>query len=108
VVGTPRSLPKGWHDNEEWQQLIDSVDAIEIPLDMLKYLKANMKNGKVFMFPIKEWLEQGANLDKIDDEIMQWYKQNEKDIAGSDFVVNLEKLQETVINQTNITLKNLK
>lgn len=67
-----------------------------------------MKNGQSFVFPIKEWLDSGADPDEIDETIVKWYKAKDKEIIGSDFVVNLEKLKETVIPQTQETLKNLK
>ena len=108
MVGTPRSLPKDLDDGEEWQEMLNGVDASEVPLEMLKYLKTHMKNGSSFIFPIKEWLDSGADIDQIDEAILRWYKIKDKDIIGSDFVVNLEKLKETVIPQTKQILKNLK
>lgn len=104
----PRSLPEDINDGEEWQELLNGVDASEVPIDMLKYLKTHMKNGTSFVFPIKEWLESGADPDEIDESIIRWYKVKDKEIIGSDFVVNLEKLKETVIPKTKETLKNLK
>ena len=108
MVGTPRSLPNDVNDGEEWQEMLNGIDASEIPLEMLKYLKTHMKNGSSFVFPIKEWLESGADLDEIDAAIIRWYEIKDKEIIGSDFVVNLEKLKETVIPQTKLTLKDLK
>lgn len=104
----PRSLPNDINDGEEWQQLLNGVDASEVPIDMLKYLKTHMKNGTSFVFPIKEWLEAGSDPDEIDEAIVKWYTVKDKEIIGSDFVINLEKLKETVIPQTKQTLKNLK
>ncbi len=104
----PRSLPKNFNDGEEWQQLIESIDASDVPIEMLKYLKTHMKNGTSFIFPVKEWLDSGANIDEIDAAIIRWYKIKDKEILGSDFVVNLDKLKETVIPQTQQTLKDLK
>lgn len=108
VEKVPRSLPNDDNDGEEWQQLLNGVDASEVPIEMLKYLKTHMKNGTSFVFPIKEWLESGSDPDDIDEAIVNWYKVKDKEIIGSDFVVNLEKLKETVIPKTKETLKNLK
>lgn len=108
MVGNPRSLPNGFDDGEEWQQMLNGIDASEVPIEMLKYLKMHMKNGTSFVFPIKEWLEAGSDPDEIDEAIVKWYKLKDKEILGSDFVINLEKLKETVIPQTKLTLKDLK
>lgn len=105
----PRSLPNNdLPDGEEWQQLIESIDASDVPIEMLKYLKTHMRNGTSFIFPVKEWLDSGADPDEIDAAIIKWYQLKDKEILGSDFVVNLEKLKDTVIPQTKETLKNLK
>lgn len=104
----PRSLPKGSTDGEEWQSMLKGIEATEVPIELLKSLKTHMKNGTSFVFPVKEWLEAGTDPDDIDEAILKWYKAKDKEIAGSDFVINLEKLQETVIPQTQQTLKDLK
>lgn len=104
----PRSLPEDFNDGEEWQKLLDGVDATEIPVEMLKYLKTHMKNGTSFIFPIKEWLDSGASPDEIDEAIMKWYVLKSKEILGSDFVVNLDLLKETVVPYTKKILKDLK
>lgn len=104
----PRSLPKDHDDGEEWQQLLNDIQADDIPVEMLKYLKAHLKDGTSFVFPVREWLEQGSSIDEVDDAITRWYSVREKDIAGSDFVVDLEKLKDTVKTHTKKIFKNLK
>lgn len=104
----PKLLPNETNDGEEWKKMLESIDASEVPIEMLKYLKAHMTNGSSFIFPVKEWLDSGASSDEIEEAIYNWYKLKDDEILGSDFVVNLEKLKETVIPQTQQTLKNLK
>lgn len=104
----PRLLPENSNDNEEWQQLLNDIQADDIPIEMLKYLKAHMKDGTSFVFPVKEWIEKGSHIDDIDDAITGWYKVKENEIAGSDFVIDLEKLKTTVTLQTSNIFKNIK
>jgi hypothetical protein len=108
VPKAPRQLPNNYDDGEEWRQMLEGIDASEVPVEMLKYLKTHMKNGTSLVFPIKEWIESGADIDEIDEAILRWYKLKDKEILGSDFVVNLDKLKETVVPHTKETLKNLK
>lgn len=108
MARTPKLLPENYDDGEEWQSLLESIDAKEVPIDMLKSLKVHMHNGTSFIFPIKDWMDSGASGDEIEEAIYRWYTVKDKEIAGSDFVVNLEKLKETVIPQTKLTLKDLK
>lgn len=94
--------------DQEWQELIDSVEATDIPLDMLKYLRVHLKNGESTVFPIVTWLEEdGEDIEHVKDVVSLWYKKNEKEILGSDFIVDLEKLKETVQHQTDRTLRDL-
>ena len=109
MAKVPKLLPEDLlDDGEDWQRLLNGVDASEIPIEMLKYLKTHMQNGTSFVFPIKEWLESGATPDEIDEAIVRWFAVKDNEILGSDFVINLEKSKETVVPQTKETLKNLK
>lgn len=104
----PRQLPKDYNDNEEWQQLLNDIDTVDIPVELLKSLRAYLKDGTTFLFPVKEWLEQGSAVDDIDDAISRWYKAKDKDVISSDFVIDLEKLKTTVTSHTNKVFKDLK
>lgn len=104
----PRSLPEDYNDNEEWQQLLEDIDTVDIPVELLKTLRAYLKDGTTFLFPIKEWIDQGSSIDEIDDAINRWYKVKDKDVVGTDFVVDLEKLKSTVTTQTSKIFKNIK
>ena len=109
MAKVPKLLPEDLYDDgEDWQKMLNGVDASEVPIELLKYLKTHMANGTSFVFPIKEWLESGATADEIDEAILRWFKIKDDEILGSDFVINLEKLKETVVPQTKETLKNLK
>lgn len=95
------------HIDQEWQELIDSVEATDIPLDMLKYLRVHLKNGESTVFPITNWIDDGEDIEQIQEVVSLWYKKNEDNIEGSDFIVDLEKLKETVQYQTDRILRDL-
>ncbi len=94
-------------EEQQWQDLIDSIEATDVPLEMLKYLRVHLRNGKKMIFPIVNWQKDGVNLDEIKNLVSEWYNQNNREITGSDFVVNLNKLKQTVKLQTERTLKDL-
>ena len=94
-------------EDQEWQDLIDSVEATDVPLEMLKYLRVHMNDGTRMIFPIVKWNKEGVNFDEIKNTVTEWYKRNDKQILGSDFIVNLTKLKKTVKSQTLKTLKDL-
>lgn len=80
----------------EWQELIDSIDPTDIPVNMLKILRVHVDEETRFVFPIKEWLDDGVPLAKIEKVIDDYYSKNNDEILGSDFIVDLEKLKSTV------------
>lgn len=94
-------------DEQEWQDLIDSIEATDVPIEMLKYLRVHLKDGTKMIFPIVKWHKEGADFGEIKDLVSSWYKKNDKEILGSDFIVNLTKLKDTVKSQTEKVLKDL-
>lgn len=94
-------------EEQEWQDLIDSIEATEVPLEMLKYLRIHLSEGKPIIFPIIKWLEAGEDIEKVKETVSKWYRKNNHKVTGSDFVVNLDKLRDTVKTQTERTLKDL-
>ena len=96
------------HNNEQdWQNLLDSVDATDVPIEMLKYLRVHLKDGTKMIFPVVKWNNEGADFENIKTLVSEWYKKNDKEILGSDFIVNLTKLKNTVKSQTDRILKDL-
>ena len=96
-----------YQEEQEWQELIDSIEATDVPLEMLKYLRVHLKDGNKTVFPILKWNNDGASIDDIKVLVKKWYKKNSQNIVGSDFIVDLTKLKKTVKEQTNRTLKDL-
>ena len=95
------------YEDQEWQDLIDSIEATDVPLEMLKYLRVHLKDGTKMVFPITKWVTEGADFEEIKNLVKQWYDDNSKQVAGSDFIVNLVKLKKMVKSQTQKTLKDL-
>ena len=95
-------------DEQEWQDLIDSIEATDVPIEMLKYLRVHLEDGTKMIFPIVKWnKEEGVDFEEIKNLVSNWYKKHENEILGSDFIVNLTKLKTTVKSETQRILKDL-
>lgn len=95
-------------ENAQWQDLINEVTASDIPIELLKYLRVHLKDGTKYIFPILKWETEGEmTFEEIKKTVIDWMYTNQSNILGSDFVVNLEKLKDTVTTATANTLKNL-
>lgn len=104
----PKPLREGLDDLEgEWQELVDSIDATDIPVNMLKVLRVHIDEDTRFVFPIKDWLDEGVPIAKIEKVVNDYYLKHSDDILGSDFIVDLDKLKTTVKAETKKALKNL-
>ena len=103
----PKPLPDPGDLDGEWEELIKSVEIDDVPLDMLKVLRVHHNNGNRYVFNIKDWLDKGASLAKIQRIVDEWYREHGEDIAGSDFIIDLDKIKQTVTEQTKKTLKDL-
>jgi len=107
VVDQPKpQLDPGDLDGE-WEDLIRSVEIDDIPVEMLKTLRVHHNNGNRYVFNIKEWLDGGAALSKVQRVVDDWYREHGEDIAGSDFIIDMDKIKKTVSEQTKKTLKDL-
>ena len=95
------------HEEQEWQDLIDSIEATDIPIEMLKYLRVHLKDGNKMIFPVIKWVNEGADFEEIKIVVKKWYQANNKEIQGSDFIVNLVKLKKVIKSQTQKTHKDL-
>lgn len=94
-------------EEQEWQDLIDSIEATDVPIEMLKYLRVHLEDGTKMIFPVVKWNNEGADFTEIKNLVSSWYKNHDKEILGSDFIVNLNKLKSTVTLQTQRVLKDL-
>jgi hypothetical protein len=59
------------------------------------------------VFPILKWGSEGVDIKDIKVLIKKWYKKHNRNIVGSDYVVDLNKLKKTVKEQTDRILKDL-
>lgn len=107
MVGRKKKQPDPVDPDREWEDLIKSIEIDDVPVGMLEVLRVYHNNGKKIDFNIKEWLDGGATLAQIQRLIDNWYHKHGKDIAGSDFIIDLEKIKKTVSEQSRKTLKDL-
>ena len=95
------------YQEQEWQDLIDSIEATDVPIEMLKYLRVHLKDGTKMIFPVIKWIDEGSDFDEIKSVVKHWYSTNDNKIKGSDFIVNLDKLKRIITSQTQKTLEDL-
>lgn len=91
----------------EWRELLKNIDITNIPLEMAKVLRVHMTTGEKFVFPISQWNKEGYSTKKIENLINQWHERNENEIDAYDFVVDVERVKETVTAETNKVLKDI-
>ena len=100
MASNPKPQPDNDDADGEWSDLLESVEVTDIPLDMLKMLRVHLNNGNRFVFPIKEWLADGVDMKRINKAVNEWYELHGEDVAGNDFIIDLEKVKSTVSAST--------
>jgi hypothetical protein len=106
----PQPLPdSGEYAEREWQELLDNLVPETVPLSMLKVLRVTLddENETSLVFPVKQWVEEGTPIAKIEVYINSWMEEHEDTVKSTDFILDFEELKEVVITETQKALKNL-
>lgn len=87
--------------DQEWQALIDSVDATEIPTEFIRLLIVNTVDGNKVVFPVRQWLDKDIPLDKIEKKIRDWYRKNDNIIDSSQYILDVALVREIIEEETD-------
>lgn len=95
----PRLLPDDpLSDDEEWKNLLSSIDTLSVPVELLKKIVVYHNDGTTHNIDLT---------DENENYLFNYLEMYEGDIAAIDYVVNFEKLKATVKKNTKKTLRNL-
>lgn len=91
----------------EWQDLLKDVDVSTIPFAMVKILRIHLIEGQKFVFPIRQWINDGSSISKIENMLNKWQDANKDNVEAVDYVLDIEHLKTTVTAETNKALKDI-
>lgn len=95
------------NQKKKWEQVIQSVDKREVPVEVLERVSVNLIDGTEIEVNIKELLAEGYSSAEIERMLNKKFKDMDDLISNVDFFVDVESVQERVLPETLKVLKNL-
>jgi len=96
----PRSI-------QEWENLLESVEKHKIPMEFLKKLIIKLVDRKQKTINIDKFVKQGFDSETIEIIVGKVLEELESNILSIDFVLNVDKIAETVQPETDKLLSGL-
>lgn len=92
---------------KHWLDIVNNVDKKEVPIHILQEIKVSLFDGTTISIDIKQLLESGEDPDAIEQMLDDKFNQLDKYIQNVDFLIDIEKVVNTVQPETDKVLKNL-
>ena len=103
----PKSKRLKLSRKEEWTKILKEVEKNEIPVNVLKSLTVNLKDGTSVSIDVVELMHQGLSPDFIEKEINQKLRDLDMYIDDVDFFINVDSVSQVVQSLTDKLLKDL-
>jgi len=92
---------------DKWERLLKEVRKDQVPIDVLRYITVNLKDGTSVDVNISEMLEQGADPAEIEDLINSKLEALDEYIQDVDFHISVDSVARVIQPFTDKLLKNL-
>lgn len=92
---------------QQWEQLLEDVEKHRIPVEFLKKLVVKLSGKRQVTINIEKMFKQGLDPDMVELAVGRNLEEIEPLITSIDFVLNIEKIAESVQPETDHILKNL-
>jgi len=92
---------------QQWEQLLEDVEKHKIPVEFLKKLVVKLVGKRQMTINIEKLFKQGLDPDMVERSVGRQLEEIEPMITNIDFVLNVEKIAESVQPQTDMILKDL-
>jgi hypothetical protein len=92
---------------QQWEQLLEDVEKHRIPVEFLKKLVVKLVGKRQMTINIEKLFKQGLDPEMVELSVGRQLEEIEPMITNIDFVLNVEKIAESVQPQTDMILKDL-
>ena len=92
---------------KKWEEIVDDVDKIKIPVQFIKKLIIKLDNRKQKTLNIQSLVKSGHNPDEIEEIIADKLRELDDEMNSIEFILDIENIAETVQPTTDDILKNL-
>lgn len=92
---------------DKWEHIIDDVEKSNIPLNFIKKVVIKLEGKKQQTINISKLLDQGLDLDQLEEVINRKLDQLDPLINTIEFVLNIQLIADTVQPETDKILNSL-
>ena len=91
----------------KWKKILKDVDKQEVPIHILEKLIVHLKDGTNVEIDIKNMLNEGADVEDLEERVNTRLSELERYIINVDFFVDIELVERTVQPETDKILSKL-
>ena len=95
------------NQKKKWEQVIESVDKREVPIEVLKKVSVILVDGTEINVDIRQLLAEGLSSSEIERILNKKFEDMDEYIDNVDFFVDVDLVKDTVLPETLKVLKNL-
>jgi len=103
----PRSKRLNLTSKDKWERLLKEVHKDQVPIDVLRYITVNLKDGTSVDVDIAEMLAKGADPAEIEELINHKLEALDEYIQDVDFHISVDSVARVIQPFTDKLLKNL-
>ena len=92
---------------KKWEEIVDDVDKIKIPVQFIKKLIIRLENRRKKTLNIQSLIKSGHDPDEIEEIIAEKLRELDHEMNSIEFILDIENIAETVQPTTDDLLKNL-
>jgi hypothetical protein len=93
--------------SKRWKDIVEGVDKKEVPINILQEIVVKLIDGTNISVDIKKLLSDGMPENEIEEMLDSKFIELDAYIKNVDFLIDIEKVVDTVQPETDKVLKNL-
>jgi hypothetical protein len=103
----PKSKRLNLNKKDQWERLLKEVSKEQVPVNVIRYLTVNLKDGTSVDVNIEEMLAEGADPEDVEQVINQKLRDLDDIITDVDFHISVDSVARVVQPFTDRLLKDL-
>jgi len=93
--------------SKRWKDIVEDVDKKEVPINILQQIIVKLIDGTNISIDVKKLLADGLDPNEIETMLDDKFNELDQYIANVDFLIDIEKVVDTVQPETDKVLKGL-
>ena len=92
---------------KSWKDIVEGVDKKEVPIEILQEIEVKLVDGTNISIDIKKLIDEGMDPEEIEVLLDDKFNQLDAYIENVDFLIDIDKVVDTVQPETDKVLKGL-